>query len=55
MVEELEAGEEDAAISADQAQKMKDCLFAIEAGVFTPDHQTMTEAEKIAFMSENVD
>ncbi len=55
LVDEMAAGADGAKISDGQVKAMKEKLFAIEAGHFTPEHQIMTEAEKIAFMSENVD
>ncbi|MBQ9790102.1 MAG: hypothetical protein IJW24_00720 [Clostridia bacterium] len=55
LVDDMAAGADGAKVSSDQASAMKEKLFAIEAGCFTPDHQIMTEAEKIAFMCQNGD
>ena len=55
LVDEMAAGADGAKISEGQVKAMKEKLFAIETGYFTPDHQIMTEAEKITFMSESVD
>ena len=53
LVDDMAAGADGAKVTTEQVKFMKEKLFAIEAGYFTPDHQIMTEAEKIAFMCQN--
>ena len=55
LVDELEVGDGDIVISHEQAQDLKDRFLAIEARLFTPQKQKLTEAEKIMFMTENID
>lgn len=36
-----------------ELKNLQECLFAIDAGVFTPEKQTLTEAEKLSYMIQN--